>query len=164
MQTDIPHEETTDGEAAAQRTPALSRSGEHRLVFANQLRGLAALSVVFGHMIAVYWGARDVVAAFTATPLQLGPPSALYPFIVRPWLNLGPLGVAVFVRADLERYQVLHLVVEPRLSLTPDLNMRVLLMLMHHIRRSDQRKPRPASIELVYKKSGQPPRGIAMLS
>lgn len=73
-----------------------ARRGGHRLVFANHLRGLAALTVVLGHMIAVYWGAREIVAAYTATPLQLGPPSNLYPLIVRPWLNLGPLGVATF--------------------------------------------------------------------
>ena len=80
-------------EAISRRSP--SRDG-HRLIFANQLRGLAALSVVFGHMIAVYWGPRDVVAAFTATPIQPGPPSSLYPLIVHPWLNLGPFGVATF--------------------------------------------------------------------
>ncbi len=72
------------------------QSGGHRLVFANHLRGVAAMSVVFGHLIAVYWGPRELVAAFTATPVQLGPPSFLYPLIARPWLNLGPFGVAIF--------------------------------------------------------------------
>ena len=54
------------------------------------------MSVVFGHLIAVYWGPRDIVSTFTATPIQPGPPSSLYPLIVHPWLNLGPLGVAIF--------------------------------------------------------------------
>lgn len=76
--------------------PGTERQKQHRLVFANHLRGLAALSVVLAHMIAVYWGPRELVSAYTATPDQLGPPSSLYPFICRSWLNLGPLGVATF--------------------------------------------------------------------
>ncbi|HEX3845835.1 MAG TPA: hypothetical protein VHV81_00520, partial [Steroidobacteraceae bacterium] len=42
--------------------------------------------------------------------------------------DLGkPLGVAVFVRPAHERFAVLHLGVDPRLSLTPEINTRVLL-------------------------------------
>jgi hypothetical protein len=60
-----------------------------------------------------------------------------------------PLGVAVFVRAAHARFAVLHLGVEPGLGWTPDQNTRVLLGLMHEIRRiagggAD-------GIELVYK-------------
>src|SRR5450759_1972518 len=45
-----------------------------------------------------------------------------------------PLGVAVFVRSSHERFAVLHLGVEPRLSATPDVSTRVLLKLMNEIR------------------------------
>jgi hypothetical protein len=62
-----------------------------------------------------------------------------------------PLGVAVFVRPAHERFAVLHLGLEPRLSLTPDLNTRVLLKLMHEIRSAARRAPGVERIELVYK-------------
>jgi hypothetical protein len=66
--------------------------------------------------------------------------------------DLGrPLGVAVFVRSAHERFAVLHLGVEPRLSLTPDVNTRVLLKLMHEIRSTARRTHGVDRIELVYK-------------
>src|SRR6202022_2438506 len=48
-----------------------------------------------------------------------------------------PLGVAVFVRSAHERFAVLHLGVEPRLS--HEVNTRVLLKLMHEIRSAARR-------------------------
>jgi hypothetical protein len=66
--------------------------------------------------------------------------------------DLGrPLGVAVFVRSAHERFAVLHLGLEPRLGLTPDLNTRVLLKLMHEIRSAARRTRGVERIELVYK-------------
>jgi hypothetical protein len=66
--------------------------------------------------------------------------------------DLGrPVGVAVFVRSAHERFAVLHLGVEPRLSLTPDINTRVLLKLMHEIRSTARRTHGVEQIELVYK-------------
>ena len=62
-----------------------------------------------------------------------------------------PVGVAVFVRSALERFAVLHLGLEPRLSLTPELNTRVLLKLMHEIRSAARRTRGVDRIELVYK-------------
>jgi hypothetical protein len=62
-----------------------------------------------------------------------------------------PLGVAVFVRSAHERFAVLHLGVEPRLGATPELNRRVLLKLMHEIRRAARRTRGVDRIELVYK-------------
>src|ERR1700686_483383 len=62
-----------------------------------------------------------------------------------------PLGVAVFVRAAHERFAVLHLGVEPRLSTTPEFNTRVLLKLMHEIRSTARRTRGVDRIELVYK-------------
>ena len=68
--------------------------------------------------------------------------------------DLGkPLGVAVFVRSAQERFAVLHLGVEPRLSETPELNNRVLLKLMHEIRRAARCTRGVDRIELVYKDS-----------
>ena len=64
-----------------------------------------------------------------------------------------PLGVAVFVRSAHERFAVLHLGVDPRLSLTPEVNTRVLLKLMHEIRSAARRTRGVERIELVYKDS-----------
>jgi hypothetical protein len=61
------------------------------------------------------------------------------------------LGVAVFVRSAHERFAVLHLGVEPRLSATPEVNTRVLLKLMHEIRSAARRTHGVDRIELVYK-------------
>jgi hypothetical protein len=61
------------------------------------------------------------------------------------------LGVAVFVRAPLESLAVLHLVVEPRRHVAPDLNTRVLLKLMHEIRSTARRTQGVERIELLYK-------------
>ena len=63
----------------------------------------------------------------------------------------SPVGVAVFVRSAHERFAVLHLGVEPRLSLTPEINTRVLLKLMHEIRSTARRTSGVDCIELVYK-------------
>jgi hypothetical protein len=62
-----------------------------------------------------------------------------------------PVGVAVFVRAAHERFAVLHLGVDPRLSRTADLSTRVLLKLMHEIRSTARRTRGVDCIELVYK-------------
>ena len=63
-----------------------------------------------------------------------------------------PLGVAVFVRLAHERFVVLHLGVEPRLSATPELNRRVLWKLMHEIRGAARRTRGVERVELVYKR------------
>jgi hypothetical protein len=62
-----------------------------------------------------------------------------------------PLGVAVFVRLVRDRFVVLHLGVEPRLSSSVDVNTPVLLKLMHEIRSAARRTRGVARIELVYK-------------
>jgi len=62
-----------------------------------------------------------------------------------------PVGVAVFVRSAHERFAVLHLGVEPSLCMTPELNTRVLLKLMHEIRSAARRTHGVDRIELVYK-------------
>lgn len=62
-----------------------------------------------------------------------------------------PIGVAVFVRSAHERFAVLHLGVDPKLSMTPELNTRVLIKLMHEIRSTARRTRGVDCIELVYK-------------
>ena len=62
-----------------------------------------------------------------------------------------PLGVAVFVRLAHERFVVLHLVVQPEPNLSADVNRRVLLKLMHEIRRTARRTRGVDRIEVVYK-------------
>jgi hypothetical protein len=58
----------------------------------------------------------------------------------------------VFVRSAHERFAVLHLGVDPRLSImTPEVNTRVLLKLLHEIRRAARRTRGVDRIELVYK-------------
>jgi hypothetical protein len=64
-----------------------------------------------------------------------------------------PIGVAVFVRADPERFAVLHLGVATNYGWHPTVSTRVLLKLMHEIRSTARRTHGVASIELVYKDS-----------
>jgi hypothetical protein len=62
-----------------------------------------------------------------------------------------PVGAAVFVRSAHERFVVLHLGVDPQLSVKTDLSTRVLLKLMHEIRSTARRTRGVDCIELVYK-------------
>lgn len=64
-----------------------------------------------------------------------------------------PIGVAVFVRADPQRFAVLHLGVATNFGWHPTVSTRVLLKLMHEIRSTARRTRGVASIELVYKDS-----------
>lgn len=71
-------------------------AGTPRLVFANQLRGLAALAVAGSHLVGVFWGMQDFLALATAAPAQGGPVPGIFSLFAYPWLNFGPLGVGVF--------------------------------------------------------------------
>lgn len=67
----------------------------NKLVFAHQLRGIAALLIVITHYFGIYYGAQNVVSLLTASPeLHLVAPSWV------PWMDFpilkGPFGVAVF--------------------------------------------------------------------
>ena len=65
--------------------------------------------------------------------------------------ELGPpLGVAVFVHLPHERFVVLHLVVEPRLRSSSDVDTPVLLELMREIRSAARRTRSTERVELVY--------------
>lgn len=67
-----------------------------RFVFANQLRGLAALCVVSIHLGGVYWTAPQLVADATFSVPHTGPWPFFAAWFATPWLNLGPFGVALF--------------------------------------------------------------------
>lgn len=61
-----------------------------------------------------------------------------------------PLGVAVFAHVPRQRLVVLHLVVEPRLRSTLDVNTPVLLELMREIRSRARHERGADRVELVY--------------
>ena len=67
-----------------------------KLIFANQLRGLAAIFVAISHLVGVFWAMRDFVGLATATPVIVGTTPPALGFLAQPWLNFGPFGVGVF--------------------------------------------------------------------
>ena len=67
-----------------------------RVRFANQLRGVAALSVAVSHLVGVFWVVPDVVSAATFSPAPTVPPPGVLGLVTYPWFNFGPFGVAVF--------------------------------------------------------------------
>lgn len=68
-----------------------------RLIFANQLRGLAALLVVLSHWGGVYWGMLEAVSQYSASPQPQTPAPLLYHWIsFNPEFGIGPLGVSIF--------------------------------------------------------------------
>lgn len=70
--------------------------GTPRLVFANQLRGIAALAVVVSHLVGVFWWSRDFIALATSTPVQQGTRPGFTAIVASPWFMAGPFGVALF--------------------------------------------------------------------
>jgi len=64
-----------------------------------------------------------------------------------------PIGVAVFVRMEQDRFVVLHVVVEPRLDGGTRASNPVLLRLMHEIRRAARVTRGVDRIEFVYKQA-----------
>jgi len=78
----------------AGRLTPFARTGMKKFIFANQLRGIAALLVVMTHYFGTFFAEQDLLAARTFSPnLRLTP---------APWTHLfempyqGPFGVAVF--------------------------------------------------------------------
>ena len=78
---------------------ALTQShGEHngKILFAHQLRAIAALFVLVIHLFGVYWLSRDLVAHHIFAPTLLGPSAKIYNIVHIEWFNFGPVGVALF--------------------------------------------------------------------
>ena len=67
-----------------------------RQVFADQLRGAAALLVVITHFTGVYWNDPALVAAVTFSPPQTGATPALAALAQQLPFNPGAFGVALF--------------------------------------------------------------------
>ena len=81
---------------ASGRSAVSVPGGSERIMFANQLRGLAACCVLASHLIGQYWGARDFAALATCTPVQPGAPPPVFALVADPWFQPGPFGVALF--------------------------------------------------------------------
>ena len=68
-----------------------------RIIFANQLRGIAALFVVTSHLCGVFWVYRDIVAHYIGAPLYIGQnPDNLLESLWIPYFNFGAFGVGLF--------------------------------------------------------------------
>lgn len=67
-----------------------------RIIFANQLRGLAALSVVLSHLGGVFVLMGPMVGWFTSMPEVHVGRTAILQLTGRTYLNFGALGVSVF--------------------------------------------------------------------
>ena len=81
-------------EAAAERASPRTESG--KVVFANQLRGLAALCVVLVHYTVVYQYMQPTLAWALAMPPVEGLPAPWAAWFYPWWLDLGAFGVALF--------------------------------------------------------------------
>ncbi len=68
----------------------------HRLVFAQQLRAVAVVSVVLSHLVGVFWAMPVVVADLTGRAQPAGPPPGFVRWIFWPHWQPGPFGVALF--------------------------------------------------------------------
>ena len=68
----------------------------HRLVFAQQLRAVAVVSVVLSHLVGVFWAMPGVVENLTHRPHAPGPPPDFVRWIFWPHWQPGPFGVALF--------------------------------------------------------------------
>jgi peptidoglycan/LPS O-acetylase OafA/YrhL len=67
-----------------------------KIIFADQLRGVAALCVVVNHWFGFYWRGRDLVASATLSPVQPGDEPWIANIAASQWHNSGPFGVALF--------------------------------------------------------------------
>jgi peptidoglycan/LPS O-acetylase OafA/YrhL len=68
----------------------------HRILFADQLRGIAALLVVLSHLAGIYWFQPEIVAQVVGGPVPAGPVPALAQWLDRLPFDPGAFGVAVF--------------------------------------------------------------------
>jgi peptidoglycan/LPS O-acetylase OafA/YrhL len=71
-------------------------SASNKIIFANQLRGIAAILVVLSHICGAFWSVRDVVGYYSGTPPVTGEQPFIAGYISNQYLNFGAFGVAVF--------------------------------------------------------------------
>ncbi len=105
---------------------AEERRATPRLHFANQLRGLAALSVVVAHLIGVFWLMQGFLELTTVAPAQGGPIPPVVAIVNIEWFEAGPFGVGLFflisglvVPFSLERHSVPSFVAARLLRIYP---------------------------------------------
>ncbi len=67
-----------------------------KIIFADQLRAVAALSVMIVHLLGVYWAVREVVATHIFAPVLQGPSAKSLAAISFTYFNFGPFGVSLF--------------------------------------------------------------------
>jgi peptidoglycan/LPS O-acetylase OafA/YrhL len=75
--------------------PVMPRQG-NKLIFADQLRVLACLSVLAVHWAGIYWLGRDVVASRIFAPPLEGPHGSIFGLLQTVPINFGPFGVGLF--------------------------------------------------------------------
>ncbi|WP_158747000.1 acyltransferase [Acidisphaera sp. L21] len=75
---------------------SLERMVHSRIIFANQLRGIAALCVVLIHYAVAYQIMQPTVAWVIAAPPLTGPISPVARWLFPYWLDGGAFGVALF--------------------------------------------------------------------
>ena len=108
------------------RTSADVRRAHPRLHFADQLRGLAALSVVFSHLTGVFWLMQAFLEQTTLAPAQGGALPPLVAATTVEWFQPGPFGVGLFflisglvVPISLEKHSALSFVAARGLRIYP---------------------------------------------
>lgn len=69
---------------------------QQKIVFANQLRGVAALLVVIGHLLGVYWTQGGYIMDATASQEPYTPTPQIIYWISTQWWGPGPMGVGIF--------------------------------------------------------------------
>lgn len=67
-----------------------------KVLFADQLRGVAALLVVLSHLFNVYPFAPALVSATVAGPVVAAPNVWITSLVTQSWINFGPFGVGLF--------------------------------------------------------------------
>ncbi len=109
----------------------------HRIRFANQLRGIAALAVACSHLIGVFWAIPEAVTAATFSPPQAGPLPGLFWIANLAWFQLGPFGVALFflisglvIPFSLEKHSRLSFVLARLLRIYPTYIAALLLEML----------------------------------
>jgi peptidoglycan/LPS O-acetylase OafA/YrhL len=71
-------------------------ASDGKIIFANQLRGVAVVSVAYSHLVGIFWAVPALVSAVTGSEAPAGPPDTYLPFIYLKWITPGPFGVALF--------------------------------------------------------------------
>ena len=84
------------GQRTAVASDVMPVSLNVRVIFADQLRGIAALLVVLSHMFNVYPFAQPMVSATVAAPQIELPLIWMNLAVTLPWINFGPFGVGLF--------------------------------------------------------------------